>query len=111
MHIPRLPFTVTDWSRAPVTEHSGETEMAYWRTLDIGEVRVRLVEYTPGYLADHWCDRGHILSGELDTELKDGRTFKLTPHELSGLDTRRCGTPIIDTNRQRSCSWCTDLVP
>jgi quercetin dioxygenase-like cupin family protein len=82
MQIPRLPFTVTDWSRAPVTEHSGETGMAYWRTLNIGEVRVRQVEYTPGYLADHWCDRGHILyvlEGELDTELKDGRTFKLTP--------------------------------
>ena len=55
---------------------------AIWRTLDIGDLRVRMVEYTPGYLADHWCDRGHVLyvlEGELDTELRDGRTFKLTP--------------------------------
>src|SRR4249920_2004609 len=51
-------------------------------TLDIGDVRVRMVEYTPGYLADHWCDRGHVLyvlEGELDSELRDGRTFKLLP--------------------------------
>jgi len=82
MQIPNLPFTTTDWSQVSPTEHPGEIGMAYWRTLNIGEVRVRHVEYTPGYLADHWCDRGHILyvlEGELDTELKDGRTFKLTP--------------------------------
>ena len=72
MKIPTLPFTVTDWSGVEATEHPGETGKAYWRTLNIGDVRVRMVEYTPGYLADHWCDRGHILyvlEGELDTEL------------------------------------------
>jgi hypothetical protein len=82
MKIPELPFTTTDWSQVPSTEHSGETGSAFWRTLNIGDVRVRVVEYTPGYLADHWCDRGHILyvvEGELDTELKDGRRFKLMP--------------------------------
>ena len=82
MKIPELAFTLTDWGSVPATEHPGETGMAVWRTLDIGEVRVRVVEYSPGYLADHWCDRGHILyvvEGELDTELKDGRAFKLMP--------------------------------
>ena len=82
MKIPALPFTTTDWSQLAPTEHPGETGRAYWRTFDIGDVRVRLVEYTPGYRADHWCDRGHILyvvEGELETELKDGRRFKLTP--------------------------------
>src|SRR4051812_19689299 len=82
MDIPRLPFTVTDWSSLPSTEHPGETGRAFWRTVDIGEVRVRMVEYTPGYVADHWCERGHILyvvEGELDTELQDGRVFKLRP--------------------------------
>jgi len=82
MKIAELPFTITDWSQVPPTEYPGETGRAFWRTLNIGDVRVRMVEYTPGYLADHWCDRGHILyvvEGELDTELKDGRTFKLTP--------------------------------
>ena len=82
MKIPALPFTVTDWSGVPATEHPGEQGMAYWRTLMIGDIRVRQVEYTPGYLADHWCDRGHVLyvlEGELGTELRDGRTFKLSP--------------------------------
>jgi hypothetical protein len=82
MQIPTLPFTVTDWSKIPATEHSGETGKAFWRTFTIGDLRVRMVEYTPGYLADHWCDRGHVLyvlEGELETELKDGRRFKLTP--------------------------------
>jgi len=82
MKIQELPFTTTDWSKVPSTVHSGKTGSAFWRTLNIGDVRVRMVEYTPGYLADHWCDRGHILyvlEGELDTELKDGRTFKLKP--------------------------------
>lgn len=81
MKIPTLPFTVTDWSQVPVTRHAGETGEALWRTLEIGDVRVRMVDYTPGYLADHWCDRGHILfvlEGRLDTELKDGRTVTLT---------------------------------
>jgi quercetin dioxygenase-like cupin family protein len=82
MKIPELPFTVTDWSAVPPTEHSGKTGQALWRTLAIGDVRVRMVEYSPGYLADHWCDRGHILyvlDGELETELQDGRTFTLKP--------------------------------
>ncbi|MGE3333762.1 MAG: DHCW motif cupin fold protein [Rhodospirillaceae bacterium] len=82
MKIPTLPFTVTDWANVPVTEHPGITGKALWRTINIGDVRVRSIEYTPGYLADHWCDRGHVLyvlEGELITELKDGRTFTLTP--------------------------------
>jgi quercetin dioxygenase-like cupin family protein len=82
MQIPTLPFTVTDWATMPATMHAGETGLATWRTLNIGDLRVRMVEYSPGYLADHWCDRGHVLyvvEGELDTELRDGRTFKLMP--------------------------------
>ena len=81
MKIPPLAFTATDWGSVPATEHAGTTGKAIWRTLNIGDVRVGVVEYSPGYLADHWCDRGHILyvvEGELDTELKDGRNFKLT---------------------------------
>ena len=48
----------------------------------MGNIRVRMVEYTPGYLADHWCDRGHVLlvlEGEMVTELSDGRKFTMTP--------------------------------
>ena len=82
MKIPTLPFTVTDWSQVSATTHPGETGEARWRTLNIGDLRVRMVEYSPGYLADHWCQKGHVLlcvEGELETDLADGRTFKLTP--------------------------------
>lgn len=82
MKIPPLPFTVTDWAAVPETRHPGETGEATWRTLEIGDLRVRQVAYSPGYLADHWCDRGHVLlvlEGELETELRDGRRFILTP--------------------------------
>lgn len=82
MHIPELPFTPTVWNEIDPTTHPGETGHALWRTLEIGDIRIRSVEYSPGYLADHWCDRGHILyvlEGELDTELKDGRKFTLGP--------------------------------
>lgn len=81
MKIPDLPFTPTDWSHIAPTEHPGVTGMALWRTLNLGDIRIRQVEYTPGYLADHWCDRGHILyvlDGVLETELRDGRRFTLT---------------------------------
>ena len=80
MIIPPLPFTVTDWSTVPVTKHPGETGHATWRTFRVGDMRVRMVEYSAGYLADHWCDRGHILyvvEGQLDTELRNGRSFEL----------------------------------
>lgn len=80
MKIPDLLFTVTDWSAVPATRHPGETGEAWWRTLQIGDLRIRMVEYSPGYLADHWCDRGHVLlvlEGELESELRDGRRFTL----------------------------------
>jgi len=82
MKIPALPFTVTDWSEVPPTEHPGETGKAIWRTFEVGDLRVRLVEYTPGYLADHWCDRGHVLyvlEGELHSELKNGNSITMKP--------------------------------
>jgi hypothetical protein len=82
MQFGTLPFMTTDWSAVPAAEHRGESGVAFWRTIEAGEVRVRMVEYSPGYVADHWCNRGHVLlvlEGELLTELKDGRVVKLTP--------------------------------
>jgi hypothetical protein len=75
------PFTTTDWTAIDPTEHAGSAGFALWRTKQIGAVRIRMVEYTPGYVADHWCTRGHILlviGGELRTELDDGRVIHLT---------------------------------
>jgi hypothetical protein len=75
-----IPFGTTDWNGVERTEHPGETGKAYWRTQTFNNIRVRMVEYTPGYLADHWCQKGHVLlvlEGELHTELADGRTVVL----------------------------------
>ena len=82
MQMTDIPFGTTDWSSVERVEHKGETGMAHWRTQNLGNIRVRMVEYSPGYLADHWCVKGHILlclAGELHTELKDGRKFILKP--------------------------------
>ena len=77
-----IPFGTTNWSQIAPTEHKGEQGRAYWRTQHFGAIRVRMVEYTPGYVSDHWCEKGHILlclEGQLETELADGRKFTLTP--------------------------------
>ena len=82
MQMKDIPFGTTEWTRVEPEEHRGETGVARWRTRHFGEVRVRMVEYSPGYRADHWCAKGHILlclEGELHTELKDGRAFVLRP--------------------------------
>ena len=82
MRMSGIPFGITDWKQIEPTEQAGETGKAYWRTQQFGDIRVRAVEYTPGYFADHWCEKGHILfctEGELHTELKDGRKFTLRP--------------------------------
>ena len=82
MDMTGIPFGTSDWSEVESTEHKGETGVAYWRTRQFASIRVRMVEYTPGYLADHWCSKGHILlclEGELHTELRDGRRFVLKP--------------------------------
>jgi hypothetical protein len=81
MNMTDIPFDVTEWERLPVTEHGGSSGKALWRTRQCGNIRVRMGEYSPGYSADHWCEKGHILlclSGCLETELADGRMFTLT---------------------------------
>ena len=82
MKLDGIPFGTTDWNQVERTEHKGDTGTAFWRTCRFGDVRVRMVEYSPGYLADHWCVKGHVLlcmEGELHTELEDGRVFVLKP--------------------------------
>src|SRR5690606_10730202 len=82
MDMQSIPFGITDWESVPRTEHSAEAGQAFWQTQHFHNIRVRMVEYTPGYVSDHWCKKGHVLlclEGELETELEDGRTFTLTP--------------------------------
>ncbi|HUS87103.1 MAG TPA: DHCW motif cupin fold protein [Bacteroidales bacterium] len=76
-----IPFQTIDWSKVPKTEHKGETGVAYWQTLQFQGLRIRIVEYSDGYIADHWCAKGHILhclEGELTTEMEDGTSSVLT---------------------------------
>jgi quercetin dioxygenase-like cupin family protein len=82
MKMSGIPFGTTDWSTVEPTVHAGVSGRALWRTREFNGIRVRMVEYSPGYVADHWCSKGHILlciEGELTTELRDGRSFVLTP--------------------------------
>ena len=82
MKMTQIPFGTTDWAGVKPERKNGETGWADWRVRQFGDIRVRLLEYSPGYKADHWCTKGHILfclEGELVTELKDGREFVLRP--------------------------------
>jgi len=96
-----IPFGTTDWSAVEKTTHPGETGTATWRTQTFDSIRVRMVEYSPGYLADHWCSKGHIilcLEGELHTELADGRVLVMRPgmsyQVADGADAHRSSTDI-----------------
>jgi hypothetical protein len=76
-----IPFQTTDWNAVPRTEHRGETGIAYWETMQYDGLRVRRVQYSANYKADHWCALGHIvycIEGEMTSELADGRTFILS---------------------------------
>ena len=100
MKILEVPFRVIDWAATEPTAHPGDPGVATWRTVEAGNVRARIVEYSPGYVADHWCERGHVmlvLDGELVTELRDGRTFVLAPGQsyivADGADAHRSRSP------------------
>lgn len=100
MLMQEIPFGTTDWSAVEKTEHAGASGVAHWRTRQFGSIRVRMVEYSPGYLADHWCSKGHILlvlDGQLETELADGRRFTLKPgmsyQVADGAEPHRSSTP------------------
>ena len=76
-----IPFQTIDWTNVPKTEHQGETGTSFWQTLQLGGLRIRLVTYSEGYLADHWCQKGHIvhcLEGAFVSELSTGEHMLLT---------------------------------
>lgn len=81
MQLPDHPFQLTDWNKIPAEIHKGITGTASWKTIYLGDIRIRMVEYSAGYLADHWCEKGHIIfciDGEMTTELQDGSTHLLS---------------------------------
>lgn len=76
-----FPFQTIDWSAVEKTAHPGESGTAWWQTVQLPGLRIRIVEYSPGYLADHWCQKGHIvhcLQGEFTSELQNGENFRLS---------------------------------
>jgi quercetin dioxygenase-like cupin family protein len=75
-----IPFQIVDWTKIGDTEHKGHTGSAFWKTLQLPGLRIRVVTYSRGYLADHWCQKGHIvhcLEGELTTEHESGERYVL----------------------------------
>lgn len=80
--MPAAPMSITDWETVPVTRHAGDAGYALWRTREFGGIRVRMVEYSPGYRADHWCQKGHVLlclEGSLEVTVRDGPVYLLGP--------------------------------
>lgn len=76
----KIPFQIIDWDRIQKTEHIGETGISSWQTIQLEGLRVRIVEYSKGYLADHWCQKGHIvhcLEGNFVSEFENGEKFLL----------------------------------
>ena len=81
MNIAAFNFQTLDWNKVKKEEHKGETGIAYWQIQMVNDIRVRMVEYSAGYKADHWCSKGHVLfclEGSMHTELQDGRILQLT---------------------------------
>jgi len=77
----KIPFQTVDWSNVEKVEYKGDSGVALWQTIQFNGLRIRRVEYSTGYTADHWCEKGHIvhcLAGEFITELKTGEEFKLS---------------------------------
>jgi hypothetical protein len=76
-----IPFQNIAWDSIGRTEHKGETGVAYWQTVQFPGLRIRIVTYSPGYKADHWCKKGHIvycLEGSVITEQIDGTSSTMT---------------------------------
>ena len=99
----KIPFTLVKWQDVPGAEYAGEKGMATWQTLQYEGLRVRIVEYSAGYLADHWCQKGHIvhcLEGEFITEMETGESFTLT----KGM------SYIVSDNLSSHRSYCRDGV-
>lgn len=79
-----IPFQTIDWTSIEKVEYKGEIGVAFWQTIQFDGLRIRLVEYSNEYLADHWCQKGHIvhcLEGEFISERKTGVKIKLTKGE------------------------------
>jgi len=106
MNEKNIPFQIIDWGSIPKTEHKGQTGHAFWQTLQLQGLRIRIVEYSAGYLADHWCKKGHIvhcLEGEFASELegkdryviKQGMTYVVSDELSSHRSSTKKGVKLL----------------
>lgn len=81
MKLSAFPFSITDFADITPEIKPGITGFAEWRTFYRDDVRIRQVTYSPEYLADHWCSKGHIIfciEGSMETELANGSKHTLS---------------------------------
>ncbi len=107
MKLSSFPFSVIDWSAIPVDVHHGITGHAEWQVIIQDDIRIRLVKYSPNYLADHWCSKGHIIfsvEGDMETELQDGRKFNLSKGMMYTVG------DDSDAHRTYSANGCTLFI-
>jgi hypothetical protein len=100
------PFCAIDWAAVAKEEHKGETGTSFWRTVQLAGLRIRIVEYTAGYLADHWCRKGHVvhcLDGEFVNEqesgertvMRRGMTYVVSDGASSHRSQTECGATLL----------------
>ena len=76
-----IEFQAINWDSIDTTEHKGETGTFLRKVLQFEGLRIRIVEYSKGYLAHHWCKKGrfvHCLEGEFISELENGGFYRLS---------------------------------
>ena len=106
MQMKNIPSGITDWEKIEEEEHKGEKGTSFWKTQYFGDIRIRIVRYSPGYVADHWCSKGHIilcLDGEVVIETKDGQehslntgmSFQVADNDIPHLTSSKTGAKIF----------------
>ena len=101
-----IEFQTVDWNTVEPTVHPGVTGQALWKTKSYEGLRLRIVEYEAGYMANHWCQKGHIvhcLEGEFVSELENGpfqtltkgMTYIVTDDMSSHRSTTRTGVKLL----------------
>lgn len=107
MQLSPFPFSITDFNSIEPEIKTGITGSAEWRVMMRDDIRIRLVKYSPGYFADHWCSKGHIIycvEGEMITELQDGRKFNLAKGQVYTVGDNS------DAHRSYTESGCTLFI-
>ena len=115
-----IPFQTIDWNFIPGEEHKGDKGTSFWQVLQFEGLRIRIVEYSPGYLADHWCTKGHIvhcLEGEVTSELlekesswlKKGMTYVVSDEMSSHRSRTETGCKLLIIDGDFLNPFCSTL--